>query len=429
MKFNLNDKYTAKCTSKNTFNICLIYHEEVYPPRSGAHLRIYEFAKNLGRKGHKVFLISPSDRTRLGGSYSIRANQNLTIIRIPTPWILKRLTNSFRSIEWQKGFALFLINIFPFYLPILLRTIIAENIDIIQAEGLRMSLPSLLLGKILNKAVVFDDHNAETLLATRIYYFLKKKGRQKTNLLFLSLWAKYIKVIEKASCVFADVVIVPSNADADFLVKFLKVPSRKICAIPNGVTIYNRNKLKKILPKLKKRLKIGKIERLVAFVGNMYYPPNLYAMKWIVNSLAPKLATMQPTIKIMIVGSFPSQDVGSVPCNVFFTGEVPDVIPYVQIADVCIAPLSVGAGIKVKILYYLACGKPVITTSVGAEGLEDCSCLIKSKLSEFADKIMLVLNDAELQKKLDKEGKRYSLNFDWRTLTAKVMTLYDFLCA
>lgn len=411
--------------SNNSFNVCLLHYEEVYPPRSGAQLRTWEFSRNLCLKGHSVVIIQLSKKARhLERSFPM-GHPGPTIITLPTPKIIRYVVNATKSRATQKALSVFLINVFPFYLPYLLRTIISKKIDIVQSEGLNMSLPSLLMGRLLGKVAILDDQNAETLLATRLYYFSKAKENRSLGLSSFSLllWQKFVLILEKASCNFANLLIVPSDIDANFLISGLKASPKKTNVILNGATLESHNSSENNTHVLRKILGINEGDEIITFVGNMSYPPNLYALRWIIATLSPGLAKMRPTAKIVIVGPLTSDNIGQLPKNVVLAGEVPDVAPYIRLADLCIAPLSVGGGTKVKVLYYLACGKAVITTHIGAEGLRN-SCLIESNLSEFVDKILFVLNDSELKRKLESEGRLFSMSFDWRILTEKLIALY-----
>ena len=69
--------------------------------------------------------------------------------------------------------------------------------------------------------------------------------------------------------------------------------------------------------------------------------------------------------------------------EIFFTGFVEDIVTYLEMSDVCIAPLRVGCGVKVKIMEYLIHGKPIVATSIGAEGLESIISNLNQEFVRF----------------------------------------------
>jgi glycosyltransferase involved in cell wall biosynthesis len=135
--------------------------------------------------------------------------------------------------------------------------------------------------------------------------------------------------------------------------------------------------------------------KVALFLGVMRYQPNVEAAQNI-----EKIAKQMPEWKFFLVGRKPSEkvkEIGKRNENITVTGEVEKVGPYLQHTDICMAPLNSGSGTRLKILEYLAYEKPVISTSKGAEGLEDIdSVTIVDKLEDYQEEI----------EKLDgKEGK------------------------
>jgi glycosyltransferase involved in cell wall biosynthesis len=112
-------------------------------------------------------------------------------------------------------------------------------------------------------------------------------------------------------------------------------------------------------------------DRLV-YVGGLDYFPNYDGLLWFYREVFPDIVRRRPKVVFEVVGR------GGHPClsplkrdsNIRFTGRVPDVRPHVKQAAVYVVPLRIGGGIKLKILEAMAMGKAVVTTPVGAEGIE-----------------------------------------------------------
>jgi len=109
----------------------------------------------------------------------------------------------------------------------------------------------------------------------------------------------------------------------------------------------------------------------IVFTGALSYSPNAEAVRWLLDGIAPELAKLLPRSRIVIVGKgAPGALLARArPPEIEFTGWVEDVRPYLAQADVCVVPIRVGGGTRIKILEAMAAGVPVVSTRVGAEGI------------------------------------------------------------
>jgi glycosyltransferase involved in cell wall biosynthesis len=111
---------------------------------------------------------------------------------------------------------------------------------------------------------------------------------------------------------------------------------------------------------------------VVVFVGAMYRPENDQAARWLVSDIWPRVREAVPDSELLIVGSGPSaklRELAGREKGVTTVGFVKDLAAVSREASVVVAPLVVGAGVKLKVIEALASGVPVVATSVGAEGL------------------------------------------------------------
>jgi GT2 family glycosyltransferase/glycosyltransferase involved in cell wall biosynthesis len=113
-----------------------------------------------------------------------------------------------------------------------------------------------------------------------------------------------------------------------------------------------------------------KARRDLIFVGNFNHSPNIDAVLWFCQEIMPRIQTALPDVKVNIVGTNPPPEIKSLlGSGIAVLGWVPDTAPYLDSARVSIAPLRVGAGMKGKVGEALSRGLPVVTTSIGAEGM------------------------------------------------------------
>jgi len=166
----------------------------------------------------------------------------------------------------------------------------------------------------------------------------------------------------------------------------------------------------------------------LVFVGTFVHPPNVDAVYFLAREVLPRLGR---SVRVRVLGRGVTADVAALarPGVVEITGAVPDVRPYLAGAAVVVAPVRFGTGMRGKVLEALAMGRPVVTTSVGAEGLGAESgrhLLIADGAEDFAAAIRRVLADSSLAGRLGAEGRSLvETSFDWDVLAAAHEKIYE----
>jgi len=111
-----------------------------------------------------------------------------------------------------------------------------------------------------------------------------------------------------------------------------------------------------------------------------------------------------------------------------FSGVVENVAELLNASDIAIAPLLHGSGTRLKILEYFSCGLPVVSTTVGVEGLDiksQVNVLIEDDMNEFALKVTKLLKDRALSMRLGKAARELVLNkYDWKNIAGKLDMIY-----
>lgn len=168
----------------------------------------------------------------------------------------------------------------------------------------------------------------------------------------------------------------------------------------------------------------------LVFVGSMSYVPNVDAVTWFVREVLPLVAAAVPDVTFTIVGARPSAAVQRLAQDprVRVTGRVDDVRPYYAAAAAAVVPLRFAGGVRLKILEAMALGMPVVSTTIGAEGLDLESgrdLLIADSPARIAEAAIGLLRDAALGERLGAQARQTALRrFSWERVAAEFEAVY-----
>ena len=161
----------------------------------------------------------------------------------------------------------------------------------------------------------------------------------------------------------------------------------------------------------------------IVFTGSMDWEPNIDAMEYFCEQIWPRIRAAYPDAIFQIVGRNPHTKVQKLASeSVQVTGTVPSVADYLRDASLVIVPLRIGGGTRLKIFEAMAMGKAVISTSIGAEGLDVQSgrdLLLADNADTFADAILLLLRDAILRRKYEQAAVQLASQYDWSRIAAQ----------
>jgi glycosyltransferase involved in cell wall biosynthesis len=165
-------------------------------------------------------------------------------------------------------------------------------------------------------------------------------------------------------------------------------------------------------------------EQRVLFVGDLSWPPNADGVAWFCEEIWPLVARLAPSARFEVLGRGASGRLArlrrSPPVRVAFLGEGDDTRPHWGRAAVAVVPLQAGGGTRLKILEAAACGVPVVSTRIGAEGLdfeEGPEIAIADLAEEFASAVSKLLADAPLARvQAAAARRRVEACYDWRRI-------------
>lgn len=276
-------------------------------------------------------------------------------------------------------------------------------------------LPMMIYAKLFDKnKIILDQHNVESLIVKRMV------DKTENTLKKLLLNIEYIKLFkfEQSAIKTPNKIIALSDVDRDSFVKMGANPS-KIISLPIHIGASNLSYLQN-----KDNEKIN-----LLFLGSMSWFPNNQGILWFLENVWPLLD--KNIFHLFIVGSKPSQEVlefGEEP-SVTVTGYVDDIDDYVKACHVSIVPLFVGSGQRVKIIESFSKNIPVISTSIGAEGLiyeDEENILIANTTDEFRDSIIALSIDENKRKNITKAAyKNFYENYSVDLLPEKLNNIIN----
>jgi glycosyltransferase involved in cell wall biosynthesis len=191
-------------------------------------------------------------------------------------------------------------------------------------------------------------------------------------------------------------------------------PCDRVFVLPNGANVgfFNANEWPPLPTQAPTAL----------FCGALDYSPNTDGLAWYFEAIHPLVLKQRPDFKVILVGKNPTDEVrkyASLP-SVDFAGEVPDVRPYYQKAWMQLVPLRIGGGTRLKIAEGLAMSNPVVSTTLGAQGLElhhDEHLLLADSPQAFADAVVRYIDDAALRRRHGAAGRARILEiYTWNAL-------------
>jgi glycosyltransferase involved in cell wall biosynthesis len=219
----------------------------------------------------------------------------------------------------------------------------------------------------------------------------------------LGIEARRVAAYEKKIAARADRCFVVSSIDQQAM------GSDHVGVLPLGIDVQRFNKPA-----------VAATEPLIAFTGNMFYQPNVDAILWFAEHCWPAIKAAVPGVRLVIVGNRPQPSVvalGKQDQAIDVMGRVPSVAAILKTAAVAVAPMRSGSGMQFKILEAMACGVPVVATTIG-QG--DIGCVAGSDIlvcdrgDDFAQGVIALLRSPAFREQIGNAGFRYAQeNHSW----------------
>jgi sugar transferase (PEP-CTERM/EpsH1 system associated) len=281
-----------------------------------------------------------------------------------------------------------------------------QTFDVLVCDFLQ---PSINVPDGLPIPSVIFQHNVEAMIWKR-HYEMQRNPIKRAYL--FDQWRK-TRSYERAACNRFDAVVAVSREDRQLMMNEYGV--KHVDDIPTGV---DTNYFAATSDSVSQ-------PHNVVFTGSMDWLPNEDAMQYFTREILPLVREKLPDLTLTVVGRNPYPSLVELSQRdpaITVTGRVDDVRPYIERATAYVVPIRIGGGTRLKIYEAMAMGKPVISTTVGAEGLpirDNTEILLADTPASFAQAVVRVLTDEELAKELGLNAKRLVCeNFGWERVSA-----------
>ncbi len=412
----------------------LLIAERLPSPLGGGAARQYNLIRCLS-KPHQYTVVSfayPEDRQY----YTVQSVhesdppalvdlvERLEVVTLSTP-VMESHSKFFWQVNaWRRAF----FDLYPLrgqfsdpqtspqarqFRQILSHLLSTEKFDLIQVHQTYMMalLPQTSL------PILLDMHD---ILSAYEYDVMRSKNKL-THRLQAWLEAQKMVALEKASLRRAKLCITVSEVDRQKLIN-RRIPTTQVFVIPNGVDIVTFTPSASPIR-----------EHQLIFTGSMNYPPNIEAVRWFYEEIFPRVQAKYPEVCWQIVGWQPADDIQMMhqPPTIEVTGYVDDIRPYLANSSVVVVPIRLGSGTRLKILDAWAMGKAIVSTRLGAEGLEaldGSNILLADEPQQFADYIVHLLRSPEARSSLGEAGRRtVESHYSWQTISQRLEAVYQSL--
>jgi glycosyltransferase involved in cell wall biosynthesis len=383
------------------------------PPISGDSIRVFNLIKRISTH-HRVSLVAlfAQPGTFADSSVMNEFCERVVIINHQWPSLLSSLPNML--MYFLQGIPVELRLLYSKTLAnTILRLTNEEQFDMVHIEHSRMALYLDELSRRQNHRTLLTFHNIAFDQFKRISLVEKKSvGRLRTW-----LHGEMMRRWEPRYAERFDRCITVSELDRQILLA--ANPRLAVEVVSNGIDTVKYQVLED-----------DGHSPSILFVGSMGYSPCADGAVYFCGQILPHIEQRIGKIDVWIVGANPPPAViGLDRGNVHVTGYVEDVLPYYRRTAVSIVPLRAGGGTRLKILESMALGRPVVSTSIGCEGLDLVDgkhLFVADDPEEFADKTVRLLQDRPLRRQIAVDARRFvEARYDWNTIADHLLRVYS----
>ncbi len=284
--------------------------------------------------------------------------------------------------------------------------------DCVHADYLMMAPYALRLRKKFGIPIMLRQHDFETTMLERF------AQSEKNKILRIFIRSEYVRMkrYEPLMCSRFDLCTMITRKDEERLLA-LSGAVRSM-TIPAGVEI----------PRLAPEAPAE--SATIFFLSSLSWKPNIDGFMWFYTNVLPIVVQQIPGVRVLVTGKGKAPELDALrDPRVEIAGYVDDVAPCYAKTAVCIVPLFTGSGMRIKILEMMAYGKPVVATSIGAEGIhvtDGENIFISDDPAAFAEKIIALLKSADLRRTIGAAARKtVQSEYSWESVAEKFEQAYS----
>ncbi|MEF3274955.1 MAG: glycosyltransferase family 4 protein [Chloroflexus sp.] len=385
-----------------------------YPPRSGGALRIYYLARALATHHQVTMLTFAPDVLAQAAMQPLCDLVDVAVVLGPPPRSLfqRALTTLFSPLPDMA-----LRNASLSYRAALAELLARQQFDVVLAESIEMA-PYLWQARAPGVRLVLDEFNAEYVLQRRAALTDLRRAPHPRALIggiySLIQWLK-LAVFERRVLQTVDRVLTVSVEDAMALQRLM--PRARLFIVTNGVDCTHFAPPDSPLPLVNE----------LVFVGTLDFRPNVDAVLWFVREVWPLIRAQHPTLQFRLIGRRPHPALLTLhqQQGVIITGEVADTRPAIAAAAAVVIPMRIGGGSRLKLLEALAMAAPVVSTTLGAEGVPGLRAgehlLLADTPVAFAQAVDRLITDRLYARRLGQAGRALVCSsYDWSLIAQRL---------
>ncbi|MEJ2594552.1 MAG: glycosyltransferase family 4 protein [bacterium] len=386
------NKRTIKTTENRALNILVICNKSPWPAGEGGPIAMNNLIEGLIGAGHKVKVLALNtnkyhvDVDQIPADYRKKTGIQFAYIDLSV-----KLIPAFLNLFTQKSYHVqrFISRDFEKQLIDILKS---ESFDIVQIELLYMSPYVQTIRKHAEARVVLRAHNIEHLIWER----LTASESNPVKRLYLNHLATTLKNYELKVIRDYDGIVPITKKDGAFFSAHTDTP---VCPVSFGIDISQLEKADHKEP-----------EHAAFHIGAMNWLPNEEGIRWLLEKVWPIVKEKEPDLPLYLAGRhMPSWIQGKPEQKLYVPGEVPDAYEFIKSKSISVAPLLSGSGIRIKIIESRAMGRAVISTTIGAEGINYIpgeNMLIADSPEAFASAIVDLYRHPEKARKLGEKARQ-----------------------
>jgi polysaccharide biosynthesis protein PslH len=393
--------------------ILVISNKPPYPPKDGGAIATFNLAKGMADQYHFVHILAMNTTKHHVQLSDLHTFNNLRFSLVEIDTRIKLLATILNFLFSSKPYNAqrFISDTFLEKLEPILAT---GDHNIVQLEGPYLGFCIPMIRRVSKAKIVLRAHNIEHEIWERTANYEKNKLKKK----YLNNLAKRLKKYELNIFKQVDYILPITGRDMEQIKKIGIDKPGMVVPVGLDTTKYN--------------YKTKANSNSIFYIGALDWIPNQEGLMWFIDNVWPLVLRHEPLAIFHVAGrNAPEWVVKKLALvkNLLYHGEIEDSQTFMQQFEIMVVPLFSGSGMRVKIIEGLVLGKIIVSSSIGAEGIEVTdweNIMIADNAETFASKICILLKDSDQKEKISKKAHDFVLqNYNNNVISKKLIDFYE----